>query len=389
MFIFDVTNLISYEGYIDFISSLKSKFDVERNLLFDEYNINNSALWNNDVDKYFEFRDKYRTLRQNVISEIVKKFRKFLPSDCLIYEFGSLTKLTDRIESDVDLTFCYDEKKSHIFESTEVLINYSISYIFEHSVDHIHGKFQHYPITHAYDNLTEKENLYVLKFGQEHIEYKCGPETLTENIMGIKNVRDYRSLIDGYEEKYTLKCNIDCLYSILILENTTGYDFIGDLAELENQNNIFSNYTFDFNEYIFGSKIKISELKKAFKNTIVSMYIMISFLRKKVKWLNQYSMTMDDVFHSNELSAFLGKDYIKNLKESFIKMIYYWDRIELLLKENDILLSTRSQAVFSRENLDDMLYEKYNQKHLIDNILSSINDLNTMIFRGWGIINEK
>ena len=98
---------------------------------------------------------------------------------------------------------------------------------------------------------------------------------------------------------------------------------------------------------------------------------------------------MDDVFHSNELSAFLGKDYIKNLKESFIKMIYYWDRIELLLKENDILLSTRSQAVFSRENLDDMLYEKYNQKHLIDNILSSINDLNTMIFRGWGIINEK
>ena len=137
------------------------------------------------------------------------------------------------------------------------------------------------------------------------------------------------------------------------------------------------------------SKIKISELKKAFKNTIVSMYIMISFLRKKVKWLNQYSMTMDDVFHSNELSAFLGKDYIKNLKESFIKMIYYWDRIELLLKENDILLSTRSQAVFSRENLDDMLYEKYNQKHLIDNILSSINDLNTMIFRGWGIINEK
>ena len=161
---------------------------------------------------------------------------------------------------------------------------------------------------------------------REHIEYKCGPETLTENIMGIKNVRDYRSLIDGYEEKYTLKCNIDCLYSILILENTTGYDFIGDLAELENQNNIFSNYTFDFNEYIFGSKIKISELKKAFKNTIVSMYIMISFLRKKVKWLNQYSMTMDDVFHSNELSAFLGKDYIKNLKESFIKMIYYWDR---------------------------------------------------------------
>lgn len=389
MFVFDVSCFISYKEYTDFIATLKSKFDGERNTLFDIYNVTNSAFWDNNVDKYIEFRNQYRVIRQHVINEIIKKFRKFLPNECLIYEFGSLVKFTDRIESDIDLTFCYDEKKSYLFECIEELINYSICYVFEHSIDHIHGKFQHYPIIHDYDNLTEGDNLYVLKFDQGRIEYKCGPEALIENIMGIKNVRDYQSLIDGYKEKYTLKCNIDCLYSILIIENSTAHDFIGDLADLENRNDIFSNYKFEFNEYHFKNEIEVSKLKKAFKNTIVSMYIMISFLRKKVKWLNQYSMTMDDVFNSTELTLFFGKEYLEQLGNSFIKMLFYWDRIELLLNNNDIPLSTRCHTAFSKKTLDDMLDEQYNEKNLLDKILLSINDLNAIIFDGWRIINGK
>ena len=389
MFVFDVSSFISYKEYTDFIANLKSKFDEKRNSLFDIYNITNSAVWNNRPDEYTEFRDKYRKLRQDIINEIIKKFRKFLPNNCLIYEFGSLTKFTDRIESDIDLTFCYDEKKSYTFECAEELIYYSICHVFEHSIDHIHGKFQHYPITCEFDNLTEKDNLYILKFDQAFIEYKCGPEALIENIMGIKNVRDYQSLIDGYREKYTLQCNIDCLYSILIIENSTEHDFIGDLVKLENKNNIFSNYNFDYNEYLFEDAIEVSDIKKAFKNTIISMYIMISFLRKKVAWLNQYSMTIDDVFKSNELILFFGSEYIERLRNSFIQMIFYWDRMELLLNNHNISLSTRCHTVFSKKNLDDMLYEKYSETNLLDKILISINNLNTVIFHGWRIINEK
>ena len=100
MFVFDVSSFISYKEYTDFIANLKSKFDEKRNSLFEIYNITNSAVWNNRPDEYTEFRDKYRELRQDVINEIIKKFRKFLPNNCLIYEFGSLTKFTDRIESD-------------------------------------------------------------------------------------------------------------------------------------------------------------------------------------------------------------------------------------------------------------------------------------------------
>ena len=44
----------------------------------------------------------------------------------------------------------------------------------------------------------------MLDFGDGKIEYRCGPHTLPENLMNIKNVRDYGSLIAGYEEKYQL-----------------------------------------------------------------------------------------------------------------------------------------------------------------------------------------
>lgn len=388
MFIFNCTPIISYNDYIHFISSVKAKFDLEKRILFDSYNITNSAIWSSS-ENYFEFRNKYRSLRQNVIGDVLAQFRHFLPKRCLIYEFGSLTKFTDRIESDTDLTICYDETKNNLFECVEELINYSIVYVFEHSIDHIHGKFQHYPIIRDFDNLTESDNLYVLKFEDGSIEYKCGPETLSENIMNIRNVRDYDSLIEGYKEKYILRCNIDCLYSIQILENSTNHDFLGDLANLENQNNIFYNYHYCYRMYSFEDNVEISYIKKAFKDTIVSMYIMISYLRKKVKWLNQYSMTMDDVFSSEVLHELFGKEYIEQLENCFIKMIFYWDKIELLLKKNGILLSTRCHRWFTKRQLNDMLCKEYKVANLMDEILVSINNLNTVVSNGWRLIHQK
>lgn len=388
MFVFDCSSIISYRDYTQFIYSLKNKFIQEKQNLFERYGVRASAYWNIFSKDYFEFRNEYRSLRQNMVQDVLVRFRHFLPKKCLIYEFGSLTKFTDRIESDTDLTICYDEPKTSLFENVEELIDYSIVQILDHTIDHVHGKFQHYPCIPNYDYLTENDNLYVLKFQDGVISYKSGPETLSENIMNIKNVRDYKSLIDGYKEKYDLGCNIDCLYSIRILENTTDHDFLNDLATLENQNNIFFNYRYCHATYSFGENIEISYIKKALKNTIVAMYIMISYLRKKIKWLNQYSMNMDDVFNSNILCDFLGADYLKQLQSCFIQMIFYWDKIELTLKKNDILLSTRCHKWFSKQQLNDMLFHDYQTKDLVDEILKSINNLNNVVSYGWNQIKK-
>lgn len=388
MYIFDCTPVIGYEDYNKFISSVKESFNNKKAKLFDDYNINDISSTLSQFH-YFEFRTKYRALRQDVIRTVIKKFRHLLPKECLIYEFGSLTKFTDRIESDTDLTICYDSPKKELFECVEEIINYSITYVFEQSIDHIHGKFQHYPMMHEFDSLTESDNLYILNFDKASIEFKCGPETLSENLMNIKNVRDYNSLIKGYEEKYIYNCNIDCLYSIQILENSTNHNFLRDLSELERDNNIFANYSYSPEQYTFGQRLEISYIKKAFKTTIVQLYIMISYLRKKIKWLESYSMTIEDVFNSEALRAFFGEAYITRLKASFITMFFYWDKIELLLKKNNILLSTRCHKIFSKQQLNDMLFHEYHLENMMDDILLAINTLNNVVTKGWSFINQK
>lgn len=388
MFIFDCTRIISYEEYKSYLTSVKSNFDVRKVALFEQYQI-----WDGFTesfpDNYIAFRNQYRDLRQEVINNVLCRFRQYLPKKCLIYEFGSLTKHTDRIESDTDLTICYDENKTDIFECVEELIDYTIAFVFEHSIDHIHGKFQHYPMDQQYDNLTEKDNLYILKFDNGSISYHCGPETLSENIMNIKNVRDYHSLIEGYGEKYALRCNIDCLYSIVILENTTEHDFLGDLAELENQNDIFDRFSYHKSAYTFEDQVEISYIKKALKNTIVSMYIMISYLRKRVQWLEQYSMTMEDVFESAALRDLFGLEYIEHLKQRFLLMLYYWDMIELLLKTNGVLLSTRCHCWFSKQELNAMLFQAYHMPEIMDKTEQAINALNDSVSEGWRLISKK
>lgn len=384
MFIFPVSEIISYDEYTRFLSRVKSGFDEKKRKLFDAWHITNQARWENNTEKdYIAFRDQYRTLRQDVISDVLKKFRPYLPQHCLIYEFGSLVKQTDRIESDVDLTICYDEKKLQVYESVEELIDYSIVSVFENSIDHIHGKFQHYPICHDYDHLTEANNCYRLEFADGTIDYQCGPEALVENIMNIKNVRDYPTLLAGYREKYELQCNIDCLYSIQILENSTSHDFLGDLATLEAENDIFSAYRHVPRAYSLEWDVEIAWVKRALKDTVVAMYIMIAFLRKKLPWLEEYSMTMENVFHSGVLKGFLGEEYIHRLRSALVKMIFYWDKLELVLKEKGVLLSTRCHRVYSRRELDALMEQVYGERDMMDKLISSIQGLNEMITEGW------
>jgi hypothetical protein len=374
--------MIGYNDYRDFLASVRLEFDSAKGALFNEYSIIGEfpAF---DPEAYDAFRHRYRNLRQVVIQKVLARFRSFLPRECLIYEFGSLTKFTDRIESDIDLTICYDSPKTEAHECAEELIDYTIATVFRQSIDNIHGKFQHYPMDRRHDALTEADNLYALQFGSGRIEYKCGPETLHENLMHIKNTRDYRSLLDGYKEKYALRCNIDCLYSIVVLENTTCHDFIGDLAALEANNDIFDDYQYEEHLYFFADAVEISSVKRAFKDTVVTMYTMIAYFRRRANWLHRYSMTMDDVFQSVVLRELFGDNYLARLRQCLLLVLFYWDKIELMLKQKGIRLSTRCHLMFSRRELNAMLYREYHTQNMMEDTESAINSLNCLISDGW------
>lgn len=361
MFIFDATNVISYEDFNSFLTKEKRLLESKKQQLFEKYSIMEQVSWDENKVQFNLFRTDYNRLIRQSVYAVIAYYRSFLPKECLIVEFGSFVKGTERILSDIDLTICYDEIKTEHYECAEMLINYTITQLLNFSIDHIHGKFQHYPLMSDFDHLTEADNHYRLQFSEHHIDFQCGPETLQENLMNIKNVRDYSSMLEGYEEKYLLKCDIDCLYSIHIIENTMKHDFISDLAALEQRYDICSDYQFNTKPSELASQFSISELKRILKHHgVVEFYIFLAKLRKVIPFaLQDYSMDMECLRHNPMLNEYFGEDYISQLFEAFLKLVFFWNRMELSLSHRNIALSTRCHQQFTLTNMDQLLQEDW------------------------------
>ena len=79
----------------------------------------------------------------------------------------------------------------------------------------------------------------------------------------------------------------------------------------------------------------------------------------------------------------MGEEYIRRLRSALVKMIFYWDKLELALKEKGVLLSTRCHRVYSRRELDTLMEQVYGERDMMDKLMNSIQGLNEMIAEGW------
>ena len=390
MFTFDATNIVNKKDFEFFVESKKKFLKVNKEELFEKYGTLEKKAWSGDIYSYQSFRDEYYNLVNSILIEVIDKYRRFLPDKCLIVEFGSFAKRTERIFSDFDFTICYDEPKTEQYEVAEELIDYSLATIFDYSIDKVHGKFQHYPDMPEVYAYTEKDNHYRLVFEDGLIDYKCGPETLSENLMHIKNVRDYYSMITGYEEKYKYKCDIDCLYSKNILENSTEHDFIGDLAALEKKYDICNEYVFDLSPYTLKECFQVSEIKVLLKaKGIVEFYIFIAKLRKDIGFCSQYSMDISTLWNDNIITSFFGEDYISRLHKSFVEFMFFFNRIEISLKNRNIPLSTRCYDRFTQESINELLIEDWGNTTDIQMIIDARNKLASNIQDGLSLLAER
>lgn len=383
MFIFDASKITKKKDFDLFVEDKKTSFEMRKLELFDKYSILEKSGWDGDLEKYNNFRDEYVEVIHGILLDAIYKYRRYLPEQCLIVEFGSFAKRTERILSDFDFTICYDEPKTEQYEVAEVLIDYSLASIFGFSIDHIHGKFQHYPDMPEIHLYSDKDNQYRLVFEDGLIDYQCGPETLNENLMHIKNVRDYQSMITGYEEKYIYKCNIDCLYSIKIIENSTKHDFLGDLSALEQKYDICDGYVFSLDPYELKDSFQVSEIKQVLKSKgVVEFYIFIASLRKTLYFCDGYSMNISELWSSKVLLGFFGTEYIIELKKSFLEFIFYFNRIEYSLNKSGISLSTRCYEVFTLTSINELLTQDWGATTNIEVIISSRNRLASIVQQG-------
>lgn len=383
MILFDARKITSYEDFELFLKKETDMFNSTKISLFEKYDMLKADLTESRIEEYQSFRNEYRELVQRIIKDVIAHYRHHLPKNCLITEFGSFIKRTERILSDIDITFCYDEEKTEIYECAEELIDFTIASILGFSIDHVHGNFQHYPKNEEFNKLTESDNHYRIQFDENVIDYKCGPETLAENLTNIKNIRDYKTLLTSFEIKYQKKADIDSLYSIEILENTTNHDLLLDLMKFDEKYDICDNYQFKLQDSYLNENFSISELKKILKhNGIVEFYIFIAKLRKSVELFNSYYMNIEMLWHNKPFIDFFGFDFVNRLRTSFITFIFYWNRIELSLKKRGIALSTRCYKSVTKKEINNILNNDWGYSTNIDTILTSKNNLTHMISEG-------
>lgn len=383
MILFDARKITSFEDFESFLKKETDIFNSTKISLFEKYDMLKADLTESSIEEYQSFRNEYRELVQRIIKDVIAHYRHHLPKKCLITEFGSFIKRTERILSDIDITFCYDEEKTAIYECAEELIDFTIASVLGFSIDHVHGNFQHYPKNEEFNKLTERDNHYRIQFDENVIDYKCGPETLAENLTNIKNIRDYKTLLTSFEIKYQKKADIDSLYSIEIIENTTNHDFLSDLMKFEDKYDICENYQFKLQDSSLNENFSISELKKILKhNGIVEFYIFIAKVCKCVKIFNSYYMNIEILWNNKTFIEFFGSDFVNRMRTSFISFIFYWNRIELSLNKRGIALSTRCYKCVSKKEIDVMLNDDWGNSTSIDTILISKNTLTHIISEG-------
>lgn len=390
MFTFDAKEIITKSEIERFIKKQTKFFSEEKKRIQDKYKTLEESDWQDNLDDYQVFRDENYNLIQKVIGNVLGRYRMHLPDECLIYQFGSFAKRTERLLSDFDLTICYDVPKTRRYQVAEKLIAYTLVTIFGYSIDKYHGKFQHYPQMPELEKYTEDDNKYRLVFTDGFVDFKCGPETFHENLMNTKNVRDYNSLIKGYEEKYQLKCDVDCLYSNIIMENTTKHDFIRDLSELEDSHDIFHGFQFNLNESRLNKNFIISDLKIMLKKDgIVQLYIFIAYLRKKINFANDHNIDLTSLWKNQVIIDFFGKEYVTSLRLAFLSFMLFFNRVEIALDRRGIPLSSRCYQSIDCETINRFLEEDWGTSTSIEKVVDSKNHITALIIEGINLLEEK
>ena len=112
MILFDARKITSYEDFESFLKKETDMFNSTKISLFEKYDMLKADLTESRIEEYQSFRNEYRELVQRIIKDVIAHYRHHLPKNCLITEFGSFIKRTERILSDIDITFCYDEEKN-------------------------------------------------------------------------------------------------------------------------------------------------------------------------------------------------------------------------------------------------------------------------------------
>ena len=359
MTVFDVREIISFDFFYSFILNESIRFNTHKHGLFRKYDVLKPEAWDEDIEKYQEFRFEYRALVSSVVQRTIKQYRSFLPEKCFIAEYGCFVTHTERILSDVEFKICYDEPQAVEYECIQELICYSVTNILRSTNMH-------------------KGNLNADCFSRQcrllfdgfKIDYQ------KEN---KKNVCDYEAMLNILESGY--KNTTNKLSSFNILENTAEHDFFADLARIETRN--YDRARFNFEKLPLSDNFSISELRRVFENDCIDgLCRFAASVNELLSVKKSYSINVEMLWSDSTILGLFGADFLNDLKRLFVLFIFYWNRMELSFHSRGILFDSSVRIRFTIDEIDEILFGDWGQSTNMQRIISVKKRLTELIIEG-------
>lgn len=315
-----------------------------------------------------------------VVSDTVSLFKENLyNADCEVFVSGSFARNSNRIHSDLDLNFLYNDEYKSKMTIIEEVICCCITQIMGIKRDQIHNMMMH-----AIDEefiLSRAQKFRIIFPHSKYIEYSC-----RDNAAGVLKCnkscpRDKQSFIEhittsinknvGNEWCFTFKSIYHNANNVFdLLANAEKYSSIdGILKDL-----ILKRATIQKSMFVTERNTTVlSDIKKVLKCSVYSDFFdVLSLFRKIVitKYgCKPFNLNLMEIYYNRELEELFTRSFMSKYRENimqFFKYHFYIMRFEKALAKNGQEMSVHSTEFYN----DRTVTEIYNS--IFDENLCSV-----------------
>lgn len=327
-----------------------------------------------DLNKSIKNNNAYTKLVTDVLKAFIRIFPEIKKNKVLIFLHGSLARGTSTLFSDVDFTFCYDNKLRNTLIPIEEIICVAMIEIFN-----LGKRSKVHPIMNNFENLY-KENLIsdiTFLFGNDIIKYDDRIYKYKSIYDAINSSRDINFIMDIYKSKISSTTFKEFCYSYKqIYCNYNPYDYSYNINNVENlQTNIsnknllsmieseINNVKNCISKMNIGTDPKVCEIKSLIKSNPNTMfYNLLCILRRYLNKNYNYNHGINiNLLKNKKVRKLLSKQTCSNLYRLFHLKNWYLSKAQYVFHIEKLNLSGENFNNLNMENLKALYYKHHNQ----------------------------
>lgn len=357
---------------LDSINSLKEEYNVFlKNLSKNKEN----ALSNQfDIYNLKSCLALQRNKQKEIVIRVLKEYEMFKFIPCVIFLSGSLSRASNRFNSDIDLTFLYPEKFFNLINPIEEEIAVFLAKIFQFSGrDRVHTMTIYLPMNA--NEITEFDNRIEFLISNNKIDINCRDNS----------PRDFEQFKKHLSNNIKIdKCD-EWIYNFEILYNNyKEYDIISIINKLDSkilEDDKYMLETLNLLEKIYGQLsleeqenvcdyVKICRIKHLYKSEVLkNIYDFLAILRRLV--LNDGRkiglINFEEYYNNKDIDEIL-KPYTNDFWNTVYKYLWLLMRLESILNELGYELSSHEIREISISKIENIYYDRYKEHDIFNRL---------------------